>query len=97
IADLEQHGSHFDQQIRERLAERLVADFQALEKLKADITAAVRANQRYCVMFFPEIGHAPWFQLHHEASVVERGRALMLLQDSWLKEIVDLVRSLGRL
>jgi arylsulfatase A-like enzyme len=43
------------------------------------------------------VGHAPWIALHAEAEVLERGRTLMLLQDSWLKEIVDTLRNLGTL
>lgn len=97
IARLEEEGSRFDPETREMLELRLQADFQALERTKADIVAAVQVGSRYSVLFFPEIGHAPWFQLRHETTVLERGRTLMLLQDQWLKEIVDTVRNLGRL
>jgi arylsulfatase A-like enzyme len=48
-------------------------------------------------MFFPQIGHAPWIALRPTDSVLERGRAVVLLQDEWLKEIVETVRGLGRL
>ena len=48
-------------------------------------------------MFFPEIGHGPWIALANEATVLERGRSLMLLQDAWLGEVLDLIQSLGRL
>ena len=97
VAGLERGGSTFDRRARARLRERLRADFQALEKAKADITAAIRAQQRYVVMFFPEIGHGPWVPLRSERTVLERGRTLMLLQDTWLKEILDVVRGFGRL
>ena len=78
-----------------RLLVRLSGDFQALEKAKLDIAAAVAARQRYAVMFFPEIGHGPWIPLHGERTTLERGRALMLLQDTWLREILDHVKNLG--
>jgi Sulfatase len=97
VASLERGGSEFDWRTRGRLRTRLSADFQALEKAKADIADAIRGNQRYAVMFFPEIGHGPWVSLHSERSVLERGRALMILQDTWLKEILDVVRNFGRL
>ena len=97
ILELQISGSHFDSRTVERLRSRLSADFQILERVKADITAAVHAHQRYAVMFFPEIGHAPWEALHGERSVLERGRGVMLLQDTWLKELVDTLRTLGRL
>jgi len=97
IERLVQRGSVFDRRLRARLERRLRSDFQALEKMKLEIAAAIRARQRYVVMFFPEIGHGPWLPLHGEASVLDRGRALMELQDQWLREVLDLLESLGRL
>jgi len=97
LMEFEIAGGGPSHQAAESLRRRLRADFQALERVKADITAAVRAGQRYAVMFFPEIGHAPWQPLHGQQDVLARGRALMLLQDAWLKELVDTIRSLGRL
>ena len=97
IDGLVKQGSVFDRRARARLERRLQADFQALEKMKLDVAAAIQARQRYVVMFFPEIGHGPWLPLHGEATVLERGRALMELQDQWLREILDLLGSLGRL
>jgi hypothetical protein len=96
VAGLEQRGSRFDRRLRSRLRDRLRADLQALEKLKADITEAVRSKRRYAVMFFPEIGHGPWIPLANEGTVLERGRSLMLLQDAWLREVLDLLQTLGR-
>ena len=97
IADLEGRGHAFAPQPRDFLRARLSADFQTIERMRADITAAVKAGRRYSVMVFPEIGHAPWLALGAEDTVLARGRALMQLQDSWLKEIVDTARTLGRL
>jgi len=97
IAGLEQRGSRFDRRARSRLRDRLRADLQALERMKVDIVEAIRAGRRYAVMFFPEIGHGPWIALANEATVLERGRSLMLLQDAWLGEVLDLIQSLGRL
>jgi hypothetical protein len=97
LQGLEEHGSRFQEGVRGDLRRRLAADFQVLERVKADITAAVRAGSRYAILFFPEIGHAPWLPLHGEETVIERGRALMRLQDTWLKELVETIASLGRL
>ena len=92
-------SNHLDERARKVLRNRLVADFQAMEQMKADIAAAITAGQRYCVIFFPEVGHGPWLALNEDEdeSVRARGRALMLLQDTWLKEIVDHVGRAGRL
>lgn len=90
-------SSALDERLRVLLHRRLVADYQAMETMKSDIAAAVKAGERYAVIFFPEVGHAPWIPLAPETSVLDRGRALMLLQDAWLKEIVDEVRRAGRL
>jgi hypothetical protein len=97
LATWERGGSDFDRRSRARLRATLRADLQALEKVKEDIARAIRANQRYVVMFFPEIGHGPWVPFRAGQSVRERGRALMLLQDTWLQEILDVVRGFGRL
>ena len=97
VADLERRGSEFDRQQRARLVARLSGDFQALEKAKRDIAEAVAAGQRYALMFFPEIGHGPFIALHGERTTLERGRSLMVLQDAWLREILDHVKRLGRL
>jgi hypothetical protein len=97
VAELGAAGSDLTPRTAEELRSRLLLDFQALERVKADITEAVRRGQRYAVLFFPQIGHGPWLPLHGEEDVRERGRALMLLQDAWLKELVDTIRDLGRL
>jgi hypothetical protein len=97
ITSLERSGSRFERRDRAPLGARLRADFQAMEKMKLDISESVKSGRRFRVIFFPEVGHGPWLPLHAEETVLARGRALMLLQDSWLKEIVDLLRDLGRL
>lgn len=97
IAGLEQNGSTFGKSARKQLRAHLLTDFQALEKMKSDITAAAHAHERFAVAFQPEIGHAPWLALHNEETIIARGRNLMLLQDQWLKELVDLLDELGEL
>ena len=81
----------------ERLRRKLRGDLQALERAKADIQDAARTGQHYAIIFFPEIGHGPWIALQQDASTIARGRALMRLQDAWLKELIDTIRAAGRL
>jgi hypothetical protein len=97
IAQLEREGSRFAPRAADVLRSRLRSDFQILERVKADITAAISSHRRYSVIFCPQIGHGPWHALHGEENVRARGRGVMLLQDLWLKELVDTIRSLGRL
>jgi hypothetical protein len=97
VDELVAGGSQFEPDVMRHLQARLGADLQALERMKADVTGAVKSGHRYSVMFFPEIGHAPWLALRGESTVLERGRTLIQLQDLWLKEIVDLLKSLNRL
>ena len=81
----------------DRLRRKLRGDLQALERAQADMRAAMRAGQRYAIIFFPEIGHAPWVALHPDDAVIGRGRALMRLQDGWLAELTATIRAAGRL
>lgn len=97
LLDALEQGNRFDADTRAHLHARLVSDLQALEKMKADITDAVHAGRRYCVAYLPQVAHGPWMALHRESSVLARGHALMLLEDLWVKELVDLLRDLGRL
>ena len=90
-------SSVLSERSRAVLHSRLTADYQAMETMKADVGAAVRAGHRYAMIFFPELGHGPWIPLSPDGGVLDRGRALMRLQDEWLKEIVDEVRRAGRL
>jgi hypothetical protein len=97
VQQFEASGGRFDAAAADALRIRLAADLQALERVKADISEAIASNRRYAVLFFPEIGHAPWRALHGEPTVMARGRAAMVLQDLWLAELVGLIEKAGRL
>ena len=97
VTELQADEAPLPKEVQERLRRKLRGDLQALQRAKADILAAARAGQRYAIIFFPEIGHGPWLALHAEDSVIARGRALMQLQDRWLKELTDTIRDAGRL
>jgi hypothetical protein len=87
-------GDRLEPAARARLRGLLVQDLQALERVKADIAAAIAAGGRYAVMFFPEISHGPWPQLRPgDTDTLSRGRALMDLQDAWLGELLDVIEA----
>lgn len=75
---------------------RVQRDRATLELLKSDIRQYVRANQRYVMNFQPQIGHAPWPNTA-DGDRLSAGRSLVRIQDQWLGEIVEELRSLGRL
>ncbi len=75
-------------------------DHSALDKLKHDIAGWIAHDQRYAALFFPQIGHAPWPDVIVDGkphTVVERGAAVIALQDQWLGEIIEQLRQAGRL
>jgi len=85
-------GERLDAAARTRLRGLLVSDLQALERLKVDIARTIAGGGRYAVMFFPEIGHGPWPALQpSDPDVLDRGRALMDLQETWLDELLDVI------
>ena len=69
-------------------------DRAALEILKADIEQFKERGQHFAVAFLPQIGHGPWIDLYNNGSDYQaRGRTLMAIQDGWLGEILDVLRS----
>jgi hypothetical protein len=91
-------GDRLDAAARARLRGLLVSDLQALERVKADIVRTIAGGGRYAVMFFPEIGHGPWPALPpSDPEVLDRGRALMDLQETWLDELLDVIAAGRRL
>ncbi len=91
-------GARLDPATRDRLRGLLVSDLQALERLKADVARTIAGGGRYAVLFFPEIGHGPWPVLEpSDTDVLDRGRALMDLQETWLDELLDVIAAGRRL
>lgn len=91
-------GDRLEATARTRLRGLLVSDLQALERVKADIARALAGGERYAVMFFPEIGHGPWPALQpSDPEILDRGRALMDLQETWLDELLDVIAAGKRL
>ncbi|MCC7047478.1 MAG: sulfatase-like hydrolase/transferase [Alphaproteobacteria bacterium] len=74
--------------------EKLLRDFDALEAMKADIRRLKKDGQRFVTVFMPQLGHAPWRDIaNHGDDYAARGRAIMAVQDAWLGEIVELLKS----
>lgn len=82
----------------ERVRSKLGYDLAALEALKADVVAFKKSGTRFAAAFMPQLGHAPWPDLRgHGDDHPARGRALMAIQDGWLGEIVQVLRTTGSL
>jgi hypothetical protein len=79
--------------------QRAIRDKGALSLLKQDIARWIRSDQRFAVVFLPEVGHAPWPDVTggRARSLLERGRAIMALQDVWLGELLQELERLDRL
>lgn len=83
-----------------RLQEKMRRDRAALELLQRDLAAWIERDQRYAVLFLPQIGHAPWPDVVAGRMPLEtrsRGRAILALQDRWLGELLTQLATAGRL
>ncbi len=72
-------------------AERVKRDAAPLHGLENDIPSWAARGQKFAVQFSPELGHGPWPQIDDKpnASMDERGHALVVYQDAWLGEIIS--------
>jgi hypothetical protein len=71
----------------------------AVDLLKKDLAGWVQSDRRFMATYFPIIGHAPWQDVTNgrARTVLERGKALMVLQDGWLGELLDELQRHDRL
>ena len=75
-------------------------DLAALRSMERDMNEWSGAGQHYVTAFLPQIAHAPWVDVvsgGSERNIVRRGRNLMALQDTFLGEVVEMLRHSGRL
>jgi len=75
-------------------------DLDSLHVLESDIEVWLTENQRYLVVFAPQLSHSPWFDVTPDGrlkNVMERGRPLMALQDAYLGDILRLLTTHHRL
>jgi phosphoglycerol transferase MdoB-like AlkP superfamily enzyme len=72
-------------------AERVKRDAAPLRSMENDIRDWAARGQKFAVQFSPELGHGPWPLIDNKpnASMDERGHALVVFQDAWLGEIVS--------
>ncbi len=80
---------------------RLMRDEILFDKMLADLAAWIDEDQRYFATFLPQVSHAPWPESVGGSgplpTVLERGRAMLELQDAWLGRLLDLLEEKGRL
>jgi phosphoglycerol transferase MdoB-like AlkP superfamily enzyme len=75
-------------------------DLDALHTLMRDAHEDAAEHRPYLAVFSPQIGHAPWPDIVHdgaETSLGNRARALLILEDQWLGQIVEQLLKDGRL
>ena len=75
-------------------------DVEDLGALMRDAHDLAQQHRRYLAVFSPQIGHAPWPDVAHdgaETSLAKRARALLVLQDKWLGQLVEQLSQDGRL
>lgn len=74
-------------------------DHESLESLRQDIHGWTSAHQPFIAAWFPEVGHDPYRSPSNDPSQppLVRGRALAVLQDKWLGELIEELRKDGAL
>jgi len=74
-------------------------DRLALQRLEEDIGLFIAQDRRYAAVFLPQIGHGPWPDIQDTSGRTPQARCrdLVRLQDTWLGEIVAVLKSAGRL
>jgi phosphoglycerol transferase MdoB-like AlkP superfamily enzyme len=75
--------------------ERVKRDAAPLHGLVNDIPSWAARGQKFAVQFSPELGHGPWPLIDDKpnATMDERGHALVVYQDRWLGEIIGALES----
>jgi phosphoglycerol transferase MdoB-like AlkP superfamily enzyme len=78
---------------------RLLFDEVAFAELLRSIEDWSSRDKRYMVVFFPQIGHAPWADvsaLGPSASRLQLGEAIVDLQDRWIGRIIEVLKRRNR-
>lgn len=80
---------------------RLARDEVLLGRMLGDMGEWIDKDQRYLVTFLPQVSHAPWPEVINGSQpipgVLDRGRAMLVLQDAWLGRLLDLLERHGSL
>lgn len=72
-------------------------DELTFEKIKEDIRAFTDAEEKFAVVFSPQLGHAPWADRPTKRPIKEHGRLMAVRQMEWLGEIISMLRESGEL
>lgn len=75
-------------------------DRQVLERMKNDIFTWVNEGNNYATVYAPQIGHAPWPDILKNGtakSEADKCRNIMILQDTWIGEVISLLSIKGTL
>jgi phosphoglycerol transferase MdoB-like AlkP superfamily enzyme len=71
-----------------------------LDLLKKELVKSIKNNQRYLFAFHPQYSHGPWPGVRADSTLAEtlmHGRKLFAVEDQWIGEIIDLLKSHDRL
>jgi hypothetical protein len=81
------------------VAAEITLETGTLALFKEDLARWARDGRRFVAGLLPLIGHAPWPDTTggRARTLVERGRALMAIQDAWLGELLAELERHGRL
>jgi hypothetical protein len=76
------------------------SDSEAFELLRVDLEGWLKREERFAIAFLPLQSHGPWIDLStdgHVDNVVQRGRAILARQDTYLGEILRSLENHHRL
>lgn len=91
FAELPEHAFDSDA-ARYAAAARFARDTATLLRMKTDIARMKRNDRRFAAVFLPSLGHGPWIDYFGVGDdYPERGKRLVLMQDQWLGEIVEML------
>lgn len=81
-------------------AVRLARDRATLSLLERDLDRWLSEKRPFAAAFLPQVGHIPWPDSDSDAqrkTFIERGRAMLAIQDIWLGELMSLLERHGQL
>ena len=73
---------------------RIAQDLAALALMKQEMAVWMAKSQPFAAVFVPQVGHLPWpdtIPSNQHPSLIDRGRAILAMQDAWLGELLDLL------
>jgi phosphoglycerol transferase MdoB-like AlkP superfamily enzyme len=80
--------------------ERVTADLDSLQLLESQMDAWMKRGDHFAVAFLPQIAHSPYPDNQTGTSAEDmqrRGQAILVQEDAWLGQLMDLVKKDGQL